>query len=432
MFGYRIFRDQTRCDTTNDPSLQKNDSRIHSAPHDCSSKHHRFEDSTMSSKWHEKKARLAEMEFERSLLNAPDDTTKEIVKDAALGKGEEQVFEKKMTKEEKKAAAKAKRDAKKKAKGGGGADDGGDDGDETNDAEKLPNLESLTNALGGENGAATTAHDDGSINHEAADALAAAGTICTFAASRKGVDARSRDINVSNFTMQHMGAVLLDETELLFNHGNRYGLIGRNGSGKSTLLKTIGARAVPIPANIDIFLLSEEVAPSDTLTAIAAVMEVDEERLRLERQADDLNHYLGLLSDRMGDNGNSTNSNDNEESGKTLEEQQEEVMEALTAVYDRLDALDADTAEVRARLILKGLGFTHEMQGKLTRDFSGGWRMRVALARALFISPAFLVLDEPTAHLDMESVIWLEDRLSRYTGILLLVSHSQGTGIDGL
>jgi ATP-binding cassette, subfamily F, member 2 len=385
----------------------------------------------MSSKWHEKKARLAEMEFERSLINAPDDTTKEIVKDAALGKGEEQVFEKKMTKEEKKAAAKAKRDAKKKAKSGGGGaddDDDGNDADETNDNEKLPNLQNLASALGGGENGAIAVHDDGSINHEAADALAAAGTICTFAASRKGVDARSRDINVSNFTMQHMGAVLLDETELLFNHGNRYGLIGRNGSGKSTLLKTIGARAVPIPANIDIFLLSEEVAPSDTLTAIAAVMEVDEERLRLERQADDLNHYLGLLSDRMGDNGNNNASNDNEESGKTLEEQQEEVMEALTAVYDRLDALDADTAEVRARLILKGLGFTHEMQGKLTRDFSGGWRMRVALARALFISPAFLVLDEPTAHLDMESVIWLEDRLSRYTGILLLVSHSQGTG----
>jgi ATP-binding cassette, subfamily F, member 2 len=212
-----------------------------------------------------------------------------------------------------------------------------------------------------------------------------------------------------------------DETEIVLNHGNRYGLIGRNGSGKSTLLKAIGTRSVPIPANIDIFLLTEEVEPSDTLTALDAVMAVDEERLRLEKQAEDLNHFLGVLSDRMA-----AGIEVDEDTGKTLEEQQEEVMDAVTTVYERLDALDADTAEVRARLILKGLGFTHEMQGKLTRDFSGGWRMRVALARALFISPAFLVLDEPTAHLDMESVIWLEDRLSRYSGILLLVSHSQG------
>ena len=77
------------------------------------------------------------------------------------------------------------------------------------------------------------------------------------------------------------------------------------------------------------------------------------------------------------------------EEEKTPEEQQEEVMEALNSVYERLDALDANTAEVRARSILKGLGFTHEMQEKKTKDFSGGWRMRVSLARALFIQPVW-------------------------------------------
>lgn len=71
-------------------------------------------------------------------------------------------------------------------------------------------------------------------------------------------------------------------------------------------------------------------------------------------------------------------------------------MDALNAVYERLDALDASTAEVRARSILQGLGFTHEMQSKLTKDFSGGWRMRVSLARALFIQPVCMLLDEPT------------------------------------
>jgi ATPase subunit of ABC transporter with duplicated ATPase domains len=80
------------------------------------------------------------------------------------------------------------------------------------------------------------------------------------------------------------------------------------------------------------------------------------------------------------------------EDSKTPEELQEEIMEALNMVYERLDALDASTAEVRARSILAGLGFTHEMQSKKTKDFSGGWRMRVSLARALFIQPVWYVI----------------------------------------
>jgi ATP-binding cassette subfamily F protein 2 len=87
--------------------------------------------------------------------------------------------------------------------------------------------------------------------------------------------------------------------------------------------------------------------------------------------------------------------------------------------------MDATTAEVRARTILKGLGFTHEMQSKMTKDFSGGWRMRVALARALFIKPVCLLLDEPTNHLDLEAVLWLEEYLSKWDRILVMISHSQ-------
>lgn len=94
-------------------------------------------------------------------------------------------------------------------------------------------------------------------------------------------------------------------------------------------------------------------------------------------------------------------------------------------VYERLDELGADTAAAKASHLLKGLGFTQEMQHKKCKDFSGGWRMRVALARALFIKPHLLLLDEPTNHLDLEACVWLEEELKTYKQILVLVSHSQ-------
>jgi len=339
----------------------------------------------MSSSWHQKKARQAEFAFEKALQSRKDEEidASVLTKDSAMGGGDDELFEKKLTKEEKKALAKKKREAKKAAKNKGkkGAD-------ESNDAEEAAlaaKMKALSAASGGDGEKNPKTADDG-IDHDASDALAAAGTVCTFAASRKGVDARARDINVTNVTLQHMGAVLLDETSVVLNHGNRYGLVGRNGCGKSTLLRALGARALPIPQSIDIFFLKEEVEPSHTLSALDAVMAVDDERTKLEKQAEDLNQ---LMSEVIDNPEKFSGSDEGDEAEKSSEELQEEIMDALNAVYERLDALDADTAEVRARSILSGLGFTHEMQSKKTKDFSGGWRMRVSLARALFIQPVW-------------------------------------------
>jgi ATP-binding cassette subfamily F protein 2 len=335
----------------------------------------------MATSWHEKKNKQADLDFERNLQNREDSeiSNKALVGDAAMGGGEALIFEKKLSKEAKKAAAKAKREAKKKAK------QGSDEEEEELMAKKSAAevLQATKEALSSD----TRLGIDDGLDHEQAEELAAAGTICTYAASRKGIDARSRDINVQNVTMQHMGAVLLDHTEIVLNHGNRYGLIGRNGCGKSTLLKALGARALPVPSSIDIFFLKEEVEPSATMTAIEAVMSVDEERLKLEVQAEELNTMLGLVAENPD-----LMHKDDAADSKTPEEVTEEIMEALNNVYERLDLLDAATAEVRARSILSGLGFTHEMQGKFTKDFSGGWRMRVSLARALFIRPMWYVL----------------------------------------
>ena len=338
----------------------------------------------MSSKWHQKKAKQAEFAFEKALQTRQEETIDSsiLTRDAAMGGGDEELFEKKLSKEEKKALAKKKREAKKAAKNKGKG------GDEDNDDEQEALAAKMKALSAGEDARNPKTADDG-IDHEASDALAAAGTICTFASSRKGIDARARDINVSNVTLMHMGAVLMDETSVVLNHGNRYGLIGRNGCGKSTLLRALGARALPVPQSIDIFFLKEEVEPSDTLSALDAVMEVDEERMKLEQRAEDLNHLMAEVIDNPEKFSDSEEGGDSSESEKTPEELQEEIMDALNGVYERLDALDADTAEIRARSILNGLGFTHEMQSKKTKDFSGGWRMRVSLARALFIQPVW-------------------------------------------
>ena len=108
-----------------------------------------------------------------------------------------------------------------------------------------------------------------------------------------------------------------------------------------------------------------------------------------------------------------------------FQEKGKDVTEKLTAVYEELRAIGADQAEPKARRLLAGLGFSKEMQDRPTNKFSGGWRMRVSLARALYIEPTLLMLDEPTNHLDLNAVIWLDNYLQGYKKTLLIVSHDQ-------
>ncbi|ODM89436.1 ATP-binding cassette sub-family F member 2 [Orchesella cincta] len=210
-----------------------------------------------------------------------------------------------------------------------------------------------------------------------------------------GVHPKSRDIKIDMLSITFYGAELIQDAKLELNCGRRYGLIGQNGSGKSTLLAVCGNREVPIPDHIDIYHLTREIPASDK-SALQCVMEVDEERIRLEKLAEELVQY-----------------------------EDDESQERLMDVYDRLDDISADTAEARAANILHGLGFTADMQVKKCKDFSGGWRMRIALARALYIKPHLLLLDEPTNHLDLEACVWLEEELKTYKRILVIISHSQ-------
>ncbi|XP_064410661.1 ATP-binding cassette sub-family F member 2 isoform X2 [Latimeria chalumnae] len=203
----------------------------------------------------------------------------------------------------------------------------------------------------------------------------------------------STDVHIISMSLTFHGQELLSDTTLELNSGRRYGLIGLNGTGKSMLLSAIGNREVPIPEHIDIYHLTREMPPSER-TALRCVMEVDKQRTMLEREAERLAH-------------------------------EDAECEKLLEIFERLEELDADKAEVRASRILHGLGFTPAMQRKKLKDFSGGWRMRVALARALFIRPFMLLLDEPTNHLDLDACVWLEEELKSFKRILVLISHSQ-------
>jgi ATP-binding cassette, subfamily F, member 2 len=239
---------------------------------------------------------------------------------------------------------------------------------------------------------------------ELGDILLSEGITVTFSQDSNKIAHRNvRDISVANLSLLYHGVPLLEDTEFTLNYGNRYGFIGRNGCGKSVFMRTVAAKCFPIPDGIEIFHLKEEIEATD-MTAKEAVMSVDVERHALELEAEGLNEKM--LDDEAG-------------------EEHDELMDRLTQVYERLDEMDATTAEMRASTILSGLGFTPAKQHKKTKEFSGGWRMRIALARALFIQPTLLLLDEPTNHLDMEAVVWLEDYLSRWNKILFLVSHSQ-------
>ncbi|CAI5672876.1 unnamed protein product [Oreochromis niloticus] len=159
----------------------------------------------------------------------------------------------------------------------------------------------------------------------------------------------STDVHISSLSLTFHGQELLADTSLELNSGRRYGLIGLNGTGKSMLLSAIGHREIPIPEHIDIYHLTREMAPSEK-TALQCVMEVDEQRIMLEKEAERLAH-------------------------------EDSECEKLMELYERLEELDADKAEMRASRILHGLGFSTAMQQKKLKDFSGGWRMRVALAR---------------------------------------------------
>ena len=202
-------------------------------------------------------------------------------------------------------------------------------------------------------------------------------------------------LNLNGITVRLGGRTILDGASAALPPRSRVGLIGRNGAGKSTLMKVMIGQIDPDNGSLDmprgtrIGYIAQE-APSGLTTPIEAVLAGDAERAALLEESETCHD-----PDRLGE------------------------------IHERLGAIDAYTAPARAARILVGLGFDEAMQQRPLDSYSGGWKMRVALASLLFSEPDLLLLDEPSNHLDLEATLWLESFLKSYPAMMVVISHER-------
>ncbi|GAA5977492.1 hypothetical protein JCM11641_000981 [Rhodosporidiobolus odoratus] len=244
---------------------------------------------------------------------------------------------------------------------------------------------------------------------------------------------KSKDVHLENIDVNFGSNRILSNATLTLPYGRRVGLIGRNGIGKSTLLRAMALREVNIPLHISILYVQQEVVGDDT-KALESVLQADVHRSRLLQEEREINESLEDLekeTDGLTKQSEEVGGSNEEEREKLhaevrkAERKKDDAMARLGEVQKLLVEIDADTGPSRAAELLAGLGFSKEDQDMPTRAFSGGWRMRLSLARALFCKPDLLLLDEPSNNLDLNALAWLEDYLQTWPSTLLVVSHDR-------
>lgn len=219
-------------------------------------------------------------------------------------------------------------------------------------------------------------------------------------------------ISVNSVTVTFGGYNLFENISFLVNPKDRIGLAGKNGAGKSTLLKILSGNMQPskgeiaMPKSCKVGYLPQDMIHQHGRTVFEETETAYEEIRYLEQRIEEINHQLETRSDY-----------ESQAYANLIEEQSQ--------VYSRLDLLGAANRNEEIEKILKGLGFDRKDFHRQTSEFSGGWRMRIELAKLLLQNPDVLLLDEPTNHLDIEAIMWLEEFLETFAGSVILISHDK-------